>query len=97
MPTILAAGGLGFIGSHTCAVLLEKGFGESLGFSDKDYRDNDRNEALQLLLDFTVKFAGDLGFKYSWAVAHENMLLKKYEKSGFAKFGNPCYELVKKY
>ena len=26
MPTILAAGGLGFIGSHTCAVLLEKGF-----------------------------------------------------------------------
>ena len=25
MPTILAAGGLGFIGSHTCAVLLEKG------------------------------------------------------------------------
>ena len=65
--------------------------------SDKDYRDNDRNEALQLLLDFTVKFAGDLGFKYSWAVAHENMLLKKYEKSGFAKFGNPCYELVKKY
>ena len=25
MPTILATGGLGFIGSHTCAVLLEKG------------------------------------------------------------------------
>ena len=26
MPTILAAGGLGFIGSHTCLALLEKGF-----------------------------------------------------------------------
>tara|TARA_R100001463_G_scaffold114973_1_gene170183 strand:- start:10394 stop:10798 length:405 start_codon:yes stop_codon:yes gene_type:complete len=65
--------------------------------SDKDYRDNDRDEALQLLLDFTVKFAEDLGFKYSWVVANENMLLKKYEKNGFTKFGKPCYELLKKY
>ena len=47
--------------------------------------------------DFPASIPEDLGFKYSWVVANENMLLKKYEKNGFTKFGKPCYELLKKY
>ena len=51
--------------------------------SDRYYKDNDRSDALQLLVDFTKDFAQDMGFKYSFAWAKTGVLLDKYIKSGF--------------
>jgi hypothetical protein len=64
--------------------------------SDRYYKDNDRSDALQLLVDFTKNFAQDMGFKYSFAWAKTGILLDKYTKSGFTSMGS-SHELLIKY
>jgi hypothetical protein len=65
--------------------------------SDKDYKDNDRSDALQLLVDFTTSFAEDMGYKYSFAWAKPGMLLDKYKESGFTVDTTPSFELIIQY
>jgi len=65
--------------------------------ADKDYRDTDRSDALQLLVDFTTDFAEQMGFKYSFAWAKEGILLNKYLAAGFNKDATPSYELICEY
>ncbi|MGY8866661.1 MAG: hypothetical protein ACKVJK_13695 [Methylophagaceae bacterium] len=65
--------------------------------SDKDYKDNDRSDALQLLVDFTSSFAEDMGYKYSFAWATPGVLLDKYIESGFSVNNTPSHELIIKY
>jgi len=65
--------------------------------SDKDYKDNDRSDALQLLVDFTTDFAKEIGCKYSFAWAKPGMLLEKYEQTGFTVDKTPSYELIIQY
>ena len=63
--------------------------------SDRYYKDNDRSDALQLLVDFTKDFAQDMGFKYSFAWAKTGVLLDKYIKSGFISMGTSHELLIK--
>jgi len=63
--------------------------------SDRYYKDNDRSDALQLLVDFTKDFAKDMGFKYSFAWAKTGVLLDKYTKSGFTSMGTSHELLIK--
>ena len=65
--------------------------------SDKYYRDNDRSDALQLLVDFTTDFAEDMGCKYSFAWAKPGVLLEKYKQTGFIVDETPSYELIIQY
>jgi hypothetical protein len=65
--------------------------------SDRYYRDNDRSDALQLLVDFTTNFAEDLGCKYSFSWAKPGILLDKYKQTGFTVDKTPSYELILKY
>lgn len=65
--------------------------------SDKDYKDNDRSDALQLLVDFTSSFAEDMGYKYSFAWAKPGVLLEKYKESGFTVDTTPSFELIIQY
>jgi len=65
--------------------------------SNKDYKDNDRSDALQLLVDFTTDFAKEIGCKYSFAWAKPGMLLEKYEQTGFTVDKTPSYELIIQY
>lgn len=65
--------------------------------SDRYYRDNDRSEALQLLVDFTTSFARDLGFKFSFAWAKPGILLERYKEAGFTIDETPSYELMIQY
>lgn len=65
--------------------------------SDKYYKDNDRSDALQLLVDFTTDFAEDLGYKYSFAWAKPGILLEKYKQTGFTVDETPSYELIIQY
>ena len=65
--------------------------------SDKSYRDTDRSDALQLLVNFTTDFAKDLGYKYAFAWAKEGMLLDKYKKAEYYVDETPSYELIMKY
>ncbi len=65
--------------------------------SDRDYKDNDRSDALQLLVDFTTDFAEDLGCKYSFAWAKPGVLLEQYKQTGFTVDKTPSYELIIQY
>lgn len=65
--------------------------------SDRYYRDTDRSDALQLLVDFTTQFAEDLGFKYSFAWAKPGILLERYKEAGFTVDETPSYELMIQY
>ena len=65
--------------------------------SDKYYRDNDRSDALQLLVDFTTDFAENIGCKYSFAWAKPGVLLEKYKQTGFIVDETPSYELIIQY
>jgi len=47
---------LGMTNSH-CALLTNV-------ISDPDYKDKDKNEAIQLLTNFAMDFSKDLGYKY---------------------------------
>ena len=65
--------------------------------SDKYYKDTDRSDALQLLVNFTTDFAKDMGYKYSFAWAKEGKVLKYYEAAGWYKDESPSFELIKRY
>tara|TARA_R110002020_G_scaffold188038_5_gene386582 strand:+ start:5655 stop:6095 length:441 start_codon:yes stop_codon:yes gene_type:complete len=65
--------------------------------SDKSYRDTDRSDALQLLINFTTDFAEDLGYKYAFSWAKKGVLLEKYIETGYYKDESPSYELIMKF
>lgn len=65
--------------------------------SNKKYRDDDRSDALQLLVDFTTDFAKKIGCKYSFAWAKPGVLLEKYKQTGFIADETPSYELIIQY
>ena len=65
--------------------------------SDKSYKDTNRSDALQLLVDFTTDFAFDMGFKFSFAWAKPGKMLKYYKKTGFTVDDTPSYELILQY
>ena len=65
--------------------------------SDKNYRDEDRSDALQLLVDFTTDFAEQMGFKYAFAWAKPGMVLDRYKNAGYHIDETPSYEVVMKF
>ena len=64
--------------------------------ADKSYRDTDRSDALQLLIDFTTDFAKTLGAEFAFAWAKEGVLLEKYLETGYTKDDTSSYELIAK-
>ena len=64
--------------------------------ADKFYRDTDRSDALQLLIDFTTDFAKTLGASFAYSWAKEGVLLEKYLETGYTKDETSSYELIAK-
>lgn len=65
--------------------------------ADPMYRDNDRSDALQLLMDFTTDFAEDLGYKYAFGWAKPGLVLEKYKEAGYHIDETPSYETIMKF
>ena len=65
--------------------------------SDASYRDTNRSDALQLLVDFTTDFAHQMGYKFSFAWAKPGKMLEYYKKSGWTVDDTPSYELIIQY
>ncbi len=83
----IAAMWLWFTNSHTAI--------PAMVIADKYYRDTNRDEALELLIDFTTQFAEDAGCKFAFAWAKEGVLIDKYEKFGYKRDSKPSHELIK--
>lgn len=61
---------------------------------DPGYRDTDRQEALDTLIQFTTKFAYDMGYKYAWSWTSAPTLAKSFEKNGY-DMTEKAWEMVK--
>ena len=65
--------------------------------SDRNYKEKDRSDALQLLVNHTTDIAERMGFKYSFAWAKPGLLLDKYKNADYYVDESPSYELILKY
>jgi hypothetical protein len=63
--------------------------------SNMEYKEKDRKEAIEFLINVLSAIAQDKGFKYIYASLKNVHLIKKYENCGFIKGDENCKEMVK--
>jgi len=63
--------------------------------SDKEYKEKDRHDALQFLIDSICALAEDSGFKYAHVILKNLSLKKKYEASGYIDSDKNVIEMIK--
>jgi hypothetical protein len=63
--------------------------------SNKQYRDDDRKEAISLLVSTLTNICKNTGHKYSYALIKHQSLIETYEKLGYIKGDNYTSEMIK--
>ena len=63
--------------------------------SNKEYKESDRSDALQFLLDCILVLAEDSGCKYAHVILKNKSLLKKYKASGYIVSDDNVTEMIK--
>jgi len=63
--------------------------------SDPDYRESDRQDALQLLIQGAENVCKSQGYKYMFFVGKHNNLINTFESLGWNVDRTPSYELIK--
>jgi len=63
--------------------------------SDPEYRDNDRKDALELLITTSETYCKNLGFKYMFSIGRNEQLMETHKKLGWEVDSKPSHEIVK--
>lgn len=63
--------------------------------SDFHYRDEDRKDAIELLINTLCAYALKAGFKYVYTSVKSQPLINTYEKCDFKKGSEKCTELLR--
>ena len=63
--------------------------------SDPDYREEDRKEALELLINTSEMYCKELDYKYMFSVCRSKKLIETHRKLKWTVDDSPAYELVK--
>ena len=63
--------------------------------SDPTYRETDRNQALELLINTCEGVCKEMGYKYMFSVCRSKRLIETHKKLDWAVDENPAHELVK--
>ena len=63
--------------------------------SDPDYRENDRKQALELLITGGEEVIKSLGYKFTFSMCRSKNLGETYKKLGWHKDEEPSFEFVK--
>lgn len=63
--------------------------------SNKEYKDADRAEAIQLLLDCIIQLADENGYKYAHVILKNKSLVNKYLDAGYIKSDSEVLEMIK--
>jgi len=63
--------------------------------SNKDYKEKDRSDAIQFLLDCIVVLAEDNGCKYAHVILKNKSLVEKYKETGYIVSDDNVTEMVK--
>jgi len=64
--------------------------------SNPDYREKDRKEAIELLIDTSEEFCKKLGCDYMFSIGRNKHLIETHKKLGWTVDKNPSYEIIKK-
>jgi hypothetical protein len=64
--------------------------------SDPDYKENDRNDAVELLVSGAEQFCIDLGIKSIFHIGRNKGLINKFNKLGWHIDETPSYEITKR-
>ena len=64
--------------------------------SNPDYREKDRKEAIEFLIDSAEEFCKKLGCNYMFSIGRNKHLIETHKKLGWAVDKNPSYEIIKK-
>jgi len=63
--------------------------------SDPDYRDADRDTAVEMLISQAEQISINMGYKYMFTIGRNPDLTKKHEKLGWSVDKKPSYEIAK--
>jgi hypothetical protein len=63
--------------------------------SNFEYKDKDRKEAIELLIDYICGACKEAGYKSVWTCLVNKGLIDKYENCGFNKLTSNCTEMIK--
>jgi|TARA_B110000908_G_scaffold171188_1_gene233065 hypothetical protein len=64
--------------------------------SDPTYKNKDRKNAIELLINGAENVAKKQGFKYMFSIGKNKHLMETHEKLGYHIDSNPSYEIIKK-
>ncbi len=64
--------------------------------SDPEYRDNDRGEAVELLITEAEKSTKALGYNYMFTIGRNKRLIDTHKKLGWFVDDKPSHEITKK-
>ena len=64
--------------------------------SNYDYREEDRKEAIETLINVISEASRNAGYKYMWVSSFNKNLVKRYEACGYIKTQEDCVEMIKK-
>jgi hypothetical protein len=63
--------------------------------SNFDYKEDDRKEAIEFLIESISAACKKAGHKAVWTVLHSNSLIEKYENCGYKRTQDNCTEMIK--
>ena len=64
--------------------------------SNPYYREKDRKQAIELLIDTAEEFCKELGCDYMFSIGRNKHLIETHRKLGWSVDKNPSYEIMKK-
>ena len=64
--------------------------------SNPEYRQEDRKQAVEMLITKAEEFCKELGFKWMFTIGRNKHLIKTHEKLGWFVDNKPSYEITKK-
>ena len=64
--------------------------------SDPEYRDNDRSQAVELLIIEAEKLTKSLGYNYMFTIGRSKQLMEAHKKLGWFVDDKPSHEITKK-
>jgi len=63
--------------------------------SNKSYKENDRGEAIDLLIDCIAELADNNGYKYAHVILKNKSLLGRYKEAGYLESDTNVIEMIK--
>ena len=63
--------------------------------SNKEYKGNDRSDAIRLLITILSKIAKDRGYKYIFTSVKHPGLINHYKNCGYIESSKGCQEMIK--